>query len=749
MSQTLSLPLLAFGFASPWLLMGLLAAGVPVLIHLLHKRKFIETEWAAMKFLLAATKKYSRRVRFEQLLILLVRCLILLLLAVAFSRPYWSVKGAFFETAAPVHRILVIDTSFSMRWQNDGREKFASAKELAETLVSDSNTGDAFQLIQISSVSPQTLISRPSRQQAYVLDEISRLQPTEEYGDVTQALQSALEFLNQAQELAQKEVIVISDFQAKSWAPLEGEAGDARVLSLLEAISKKATLVLKDVGQADEPNLAIVDFSSPSVFATLNQPVRLGVTLHNFSPLNREAVNLQLYVDGQLVNQKQVSLPANTDTQAEFTHQFTRVGDHRLEVRIGDDQLPLDNRRWKVMPVKKEINVLLVNGRQSGEAMGRATDFLELALSPSLREQPWQGAIKPQVISEGELANTELELYDAVVISDVALFTDHERDLLKGYVKRGGGLIVSLGAQVDANNYNQTLFQTGSGLMNVKLLNRQGDAKQKSKIFEFDPLQYQHPVIEIFKGNPDAGLETTQIYEYVQTEVPANSNTRLVLNYDTGDPAVIESTLGRGKILLITTSLDRRWGSWAVWPSFPPMMNEFVLDVATGKWSRRESLVGQPLEILAREDQLALTPRMQAPDQAEYPLRSILDRNAESRMITFDQTQLSGIYELDWGVASAEKMLFAVNVSPLESDLAHIGPQVIPPHYFRRPDSFAPLAAELPAERTTQTGLAENLLLTVLALIVVEQLLLWRFSVGALTFLAVMCLACLSLFFQS
>ncbi|QDV21532.1 hypothetical protein Pan153_62220 [Gimesia panareensis] len=749
MTHFLTQPLLAFGFASPWLLMGLLAAGVPVLIHLLHKRKFIETEWAAMKFLLAATKKYSRRVRFEQLLILLVRCLILLLLAIAFSRPYWSARGAFFETAAPVHRILVIDTSFSMRWQNEDRDKFATAKEMAQALVSGSNTGDAFQLIQISSVSPQTLISRPSRQQSYVLDEINRLQPTEEYGDVTQSLQSALEFLGQAQELAQKEVIVISDFQAESWAPLESEAGDARVLSLLDAISKKATLVLKDVGQTDEPNLAIVDFDSPSVFATLNQPVRLSVTLHNFSPLNREGVNLQLYVDDQLVNQKPVNLPANTDTHAEFTHQFTRIGDHRLEARIADDQLPLDNRRWKVMPVKKEINVLLVNGRQSGEAMGKATDFLELALSPSLREQPWQGVIKPHVISEGELANTELELYDSVVICDVALFTDHERDLLKGYVKRGGGLIVSLGDQVDANNYNQTLFQPGSGLMNLKLLDRRGDAKQKSQIFEFDPLQYQHPVIEIFKGNPDAGLETTQIYEYVQTEVPPDSNNRLVLNYDTGDPAVIESTLGRGKILLITTALDRRWGSWAVWPSFPPMMNEFVLDVATGKWGRRESLIGQPLEILAREDQLALTPRMLAPNREEYPLRSVLNRNAESRMITFDQTQLSGIYELDWGVSTAEKMLFAVNVSPLESDLAHIGPQVIPPHYFRRPDAVSLLKTELPAERTVQTGLSENLLLTVLALIVVEQLLLWRFSIGALTFLAVMCLSCLSLFFQS
>jgi len=109
---------------------------------------------------------------------------------------------------------------------------------------------------------------------------------------------------------------------------------------------------------------------------------------------------------------------------------------------------------------------------------------------------------------------------------------------------------------------------------------------------------------------------------------------------------------------------------------------------------------------------------------------------------------LSGIYELDWGVSTSEKTLFAVNVSPLESNLAHIGPQVIPPQFFRNQESSDNLTNELPTERATQTGLSENLLLTVLALIVVEQLLLWRFSLGALTFLLVMSLACLSLFFQ-
>ena len=635
-----------------------------------------------------------------------------------------------------------------MRWKEDSQSLFEEAKELANARVSNSNPGDAFQLIQISNSSPQALISRPSRQQTYVLDEIARLNPTEEFGNVEQALQMALEFLGQAQELARKEVIVISDFQAQSWVPLQTNQGGSRILSLIEGISKKSDLILKDVGLPEEPNLAIIDFSSKSVFATLNQPVRLGITLHNFSASNQENVNLQLFVDGQLVNQKSLSLPASADTQAEFIHKFTRIGDHRLEVRLEEDLLPLDNRRYKIMPVKKDINVLLVNGRQSGESMGKATDYLELALSPSLKEQPWQGIIKPHVISEGELSNTELSLYDAVVICDVALFTENERDLLKSYVKRGGGLILSLGDQVNAENYNQILFQPTSGLFPFKLLNRRGDAQKHTTLFEFDPLKYQHPVIEIFKGNPDAGLETTHLYEYFQAEVLPDANTRMILTYDTNDPAIVESTLGRGKIILITTSLDRRWGTWAIWPSFPPMMNELVLYVATGKWSRREVLVGQPLEIIALENQLNFSPRMIAPDLKEFPLRSALDGNTDSRTISFNQTLQSGFYELDWEKSAAEKKLYAVNVSPQESNLKHIGTQIIPTQYFHNQTSTPSLSNELSTDRSTDTGVSQNLLYTVLALIVVELLLLWRFSYGALSFLTVMILCCLSFFFQ-
>ncbi|MFK7778597.1 MAG: hypothetical protein QM501_10885, partial [Gimesia sp.] len=278
--------------------------------------------------------------------------------------------------------------------------------------------------------------------------------------------------------------------------------------------------------------------------------------------------------------------------------------------------------------------------------------------------------------------------------------------------------------------------------------NRRGDAQKHTTLFEFDPLKYQHPVIEIFKGNPDAGLETTHLYEYFQAEVLPDANTRMILTYDTNDPAIVESTLGRGKIILITTSLDRNWGTWAIWPSFPPMMNELVLYVATGKWSRRETLVGQPLEIMTLENQLTFSPRMIAPDLKEFPLQRALDGTTDSRTISFTQTFQSGFYELDWENSASEKTLYAVNVSPQESNLKHIGAQIIPPEYFRNQAGTPSKFNELSANQISDTGMSQNLLFTVLALIVVEQLLLWRFSFGALSFLTVMFLCCLSFFFQ-
>ena len=123
----------AFGFATPMLLGGLVLAGIPLLIHLLHKRRYIEVEFAAMRFLIEATRKRARRTRIEQLILLVLRTLVLALLVLAMARPHFETSEGLLTADRPTHRIVVVDTSFSMQ----------VAEKLAELQTGQNSESDA------------------------------------------------------------------------------------------------------------------------------------------------------------------------------------------------------------------------------------------------------------------------------------------------------------------------------------------------------------------------------------------------------------------------------------------------------------------------------------------------------------------------------------------------------------------------------------------------------------------------------
>src|ERR1041384_2938324 len=109
--------LFAFGFANGWMLPGLAAASIPIIIHLLNRRKFRETPWAAMQFLLAAIRKNYRRVRLEQWILLAVRTAIVILVALGMAKPFLESLGAIPVLAGQrTHRVLVLDGSMSMAY---------------------------------------------------------------------------------------------------------------------------------------------------------------------------------------------------------------------------------------------------------------------------------------------------------------------------------------------------------------------------------------------------------------------------------------------------------------------------------------------------------------------------------------------------------------------------------------------------------------------------------------------------------
>jgi hypothetical protein len=406
-------PLWAIGFANAPLLFGLAAASLPILIHLFNRRKFREVEWAAMRFLLAALRKNSRRIRIEQWLLLLVRMMVVVAVVLAMARPYLESFGNVI-TGRRTHRVLVIDASLSMGYNSGGTSRFDRAKGLAAQLVKDSRRGDAVSVV-LMGAPPRVVIGEPSANLEAVKKEVDEL--SQAHGGVDlPATFEAIDRVLDASTIDQKEVVFITDLQATSWRPSASGAGDGwkKVLAKLEERQPRSVLI--DLGRPGEENLAITALSLEAPVVTVGSQVRIRAVVKSFGKTKVDGLRVRLTVDGRLGPEESRDFLPGEEAAFHFAHQFTDPGDHLLEVTIDDDPLTLDNHRWLVVPVRESLNVLLVDGHFKSEPYQAETDYLAQALNPSEAPPGSSTAFKTEVISESQLARHELAAYDAVVL---------------------------------------------------------------------------------------------------------------------------------------------------------------------------------------------------------------------------------------------------------------------------------------------------------------------------------------------
>jgi hypothetical protein len=726
-----ALPL--FGFvANPMILGWLAAASAPIVIHLLNKRKYRETSWAAMQFLLAAVKKNSRRMQLEQWLLLALRTLLILLAVIAAAEPGFRGAEQLVASGERVHRVVVVDGSFSMNYRPTGQQSyFEQAQALAERIVDNAREGDGLSLVVLGTPS-RTVVGPPLFRKDEMRAIVEDLRQPHGAGNLPQCLNELDRLLSKSREMhpqiRRRIVYFVTDLGKQTWEPTDAARGTdalAEFQARCERWGGETAVSLIDVGASDAENAAVVSFDAAEPYAVVGLPTTLRAVVRNFGRQAKSRVPITLNVDGRKVEEKTIDLEPAGEATVEFDYPATNVprapGTTIYDVELGPDRLEVDNRRYLALETKPNLRVLVLREAIASEEEEYGFENLTAALK--LRPGADLGGPSPvsvDVETDDVLQRRELKDYDCVFVVGVKRFTPSQAKILWSYVNEGGGLVTWLGPRVDAADYNKLLADGTERILPARL----GPIVEEPQ-YKLNPLKYEHPLVAEFRGSEQGNLLNTPVYRYFRLNTADRPQTRRVLEFlnEAKDPFIVSENIGAGRSLLVATSLQASWTTMPLSPGFVPIVQELVSYAAGGRTAGTSRIVGQPLDGAFRRTTAAAQVTVAIPaDDVEPELRRTLTQPAPSGTAappiaklnpapasaevvpageffrwSFAETPTSGIYAVTIAAAEQTTRPFAVNVDPRESELVKLASNrltslpwsTVPLHYSTDLQDFA------------------------------------------------------------
>ncbi len=676
----------AIEFGSVWMLGWLAAAGIPLALHLLHRRRQQEINWAAMELLLQAIQQNSRTVRIEGWLLLLLRTLALLLLAIALARPLWlsQTNSGTSLSQPPRLWVIVLDASYSMGYTSGRQSLWQQAQTAATELVSQASPNDAFLLIQLSEPS-QAIISQPSFDAQRVSAEILGLKCSDGGGDLNSCLEILRQTLRESESSLPKgiqpHVVFYTDMGEDSWQPATREP----LKKELRELSSRYQVQIESLAPQQPQNLALSALEADSVVIFKDRPFNCTATIHNYSTTAANRVPVQFQTEGVTQQTEFVDCPPGQARQVVVQLKPGAQATWSIAAVLPDDRLQVDNRRDLIVSVKSQIRVATI------EDTSGAARLINLSLAPGSTEaisSPNHRTIAVETWSTFDLQSRSLNELSAVILADVAELSASAIAKLKSYVESGGNLLVMAGPRTSPTAWNEA---TGlSGLVGLKL---QEPANPSD--WRIDPLNYSSPIARPFANFPDAGLLTTPVFRYWKTTSaqPDSSRIQVDLAFDSGDPFLARAQLGEGAVAVLlsapqsgsnATDDSANWNAIATWPSFVPIMQKTLETLVGNSEGQLNLLVGQPLRGATISTAPALELLIQRPDNAQSRL-AVPTSSSNRRSWIYAGTDRAGIYQVRVNEAGIKKetasessaareqltssRLFAVNIQPEQSNL--------------------------------------------------------------------------------
>jgi len=658
-------------FLNAILLGGIAAASIPLIIHLLHKSQFKVVKWAAMHLLEPLQRKQRRRIQIEQLLLLLVRCLIPAVLALLMARPVLTGMQALMG-GAKTSVVVALDNSYSMEVGTKNRNTFTEARDTASQIIRHLGRGSEVAVALIGGV-PGPLLDEATYNTDRADRELRKLQTGYGSAAVPAGLELGVGMLGKMHEV-QRELVVVSDFQKISW----GEAEDierTRVANLLKKLPVAPPVTFIHVGREDKNNVSVQSLDFSRFLLGVGQKFQVRANLKNHGDTTYPGLRVYFKVDNQERGVAQIALGPRETGQVLFTHTFEAAGSHVIAIEAdAPDSLKQDNSLLAAVPVWDNLSVLLINGNPGRGPLEGETDFLEIALRPySSSKNTLADLITTKVIEPEQLHAAAVKDQRVIVLANVSALQGGQLQLLENFVRNGGGLLVFPGDRIKPTFYNTKFYNDGKGLFPWRLTTLEGGLDDNAPHTAILVQHFEHPALSLFNDPRRGNLATATVrlwYKFAETRNVASTNdTPFVLaRLSTGDPYLIEKKFGDGTIIASSVPCGAEWSNLPTRPVYLPLMQQLVTYLAAKFDPPRNVDIGRPLVAVLPAALSGKTLDLSDPDGRKNKLTV---KSAGGRaLVNFADTRRPGLYILE--MPDKTPVHFVVNTTRAESDLTQL-----------------------------------------------------------------------------
>jgi hypothetical protein len=567
--------------------------------------------------------------------------------------------------------VLVIDNSFAMGWRKGGDTLFAQAKQRARKILDE--LGPEADIAVLFTAEGSEAPGELSRDHLRLRDTIGDARLSTRPGDTKQALRRAAALLDTSSHAARR-VYLFSLLAAKGFPPGEpawppGGGPELHVISPL--------------GDEAPPNLAIVSIAAEKDAEVGPRGVRVSAEVANFGPARVVDRAVTVRVGGKPVARGLVSIGAGERATKKFS--ITLPADTRsaeVTVELDGDELAIDDRRMLRVQLRRELRVLVVDGDPSAVRHEDETFYLETALRPGDRAD---SSLVVTATTVDELPRRRLSDHDVVFLVNVKPLDPPRVAELEAWVRKGGGLFVALGDNVDVldvGGYDEAMRPLlAQELQSVKevAVGLGGDDKSRrgESIGRFEKL---HPIFSVFAAS-GAGLSGSSFWRYVLVSPSSRGQRDTLARLSGGAPLLVEARLGQGRLLLYTSTLDRDWNNLPVHKGYLPLVQQAARHLARAQTDEAaaELLVGQTRDLVVLPSDRRLEVTSPSGERTVFEGTRLEGR----KTVSFAGTDEPGIYRVsvtseDGTARPRPSADFVVNVDPRGSDTRRAAPSDLP-----------------------------------------------------------------------